>query len=80
MPKKKNKDIEHIELQEIINKLVKHGYHELVEMFLLNENKVYTRKGRLNKSGACRELGWKTKQLEDILLKCREILEEEYND
>ena len=66
-----------LEQQEMIQKLMDRGYSELVEILLDNENKVYTKKGRLNKSGACRVLGWKTKQLEDALAECREILKNE---
>ncbi len=76
--------IEELETQELIKKLVEKGYGELVEALLLNEGKVYTKKGRLNKSGACRVLGWKTKQLEDALKECKEILKldfpEEFNE
>ena len=66
--------IDIIERQEIIDKLISHGYNELVEAFLGNESLVYTRKSRLNKSGACRVLGWKTKKLEDTLAECRRII------
>ena len=66
--------IEILERQELIQKLVDKGYGPLIEALLLNENKVYTKKGRLNKSGACRVLGWKPKELEDALNECREIL------
>lgn len=66
---------EAIERQELIQKLVSQGYGELIEALLLNETKVYTKKGRLNKSGACRVLGWKTKELEEALDACKEILE-----
>ena len=38
------------------------------------ENKAYTKKGRLNKSGACRLLGIKPKELDDFLKKCRDIV------
>jgi len=69
--------IEILEQQELIQKLIDKGYGELVDALLMNEGKVYTKKGRLNKSGACRVLGWKTKQLEDALLACREMLDEE---
>jgi len=71
----KSSMLENIERQELIQKLVKCGQSKLVEALLDNEAKVYTKKGRLNKSGACRVLGWKTKELEDALLECREILE-----
>lgn len=63
-----------LERQEIIQKLVDNGYMGFVEAFLYNETKVYTKKGRLNKSGACRVLGWKPKQLEDALADCRRIV------
>tara|TARA_Y100000034_G_scaffold104648_1_gene131343 strand:- start:8051 stop:8320 length:270 start_codon:yes stop_codon:yes gene_type:complete len=76
---RKNSDlIEVLERQEIIKKLADRGFGELVEALLANENKVYTKKGRLNKSGACRVLGWKGKQLEDALKECREILKNEF--
>jgi hypothetical protein len=76
----KSSMIDILERQEVIDKLVAQGFGELVEAFLMNENLVYTKKGRLNKSGACRVLGWKTKQLEDALLACREILQPEFCD
>lgn len=67
--------LEVLEQQELIQKLVDAGYGELVDALLMNENKAYTKKGRLNKCGACRILSWKTKQLEDALEACRQILE-----
>ena len=76
----KSSMIDILERQEVIDKLIAQGFSELVEAFLMNENLVYTKKGRLNKSGACRVLGWKTKQLEDALLACREILQPEFCD
>jgi hypothetical protein len=66
--------IEVLEQQEQINKLTEAGYGYLIEALLTNENKVYTKKGRLNKSGACRVLGCKAKELEDALSRCQEIL------
>lgn len=72
--------IEILEQQELIQKLIDKGYGELVDTLLMNEGKVYTKKGRLNKSGACRVLGWKTKQLEDALSACREMLDEESDE
>lgn len=69
-----------IEIGELIDKLRNSGYGELVEMMLENESRVYTKKGRLNKSGACRVLGYKTKQLEESLKKCREILKSDIPD
>jgi hypothetical protein len=72
--------IEEIERQELIQKLIKKGYGELIEALLSNENKCYTKRSRLNKSGTCRVLGWKTKQLEDALAECREILKKDIMD
>ena len=72
--------LEEVERQELIQKLIDNGYGELVETLLLNETKVYTKKGRLNKSGTCRVLGWKTKQLEDALEECRKILQGDVDD
>jgi hypothetical protein len=69
--------VESLEKQEQIQKLITSGYSELVETLLYNEHNVYTKKGRLNKSGACRELKWKTKQLEDALKECRKLLGED---
>jgi hypothetical protein len=68
------KIVDNVERLELIQKLMDSGYSRLVEALLYNEQKVYTKKGRLNKSGACRVLGWKTKQLEDALSDCRRIL------
>lgn len=72
--------LEFLESQELLQKLTDRGYGKFVEAMLLNENKVYTKKGRPNKSGMCRVLGWKPKQLEDAMNKCREILEEDIVD
>ncbi len=66
--------IDVLERQELIQKLVDSGYGEIVEALLLNENKVYTKKGRLNKSGLCRVLGCKSKQIEDAFKAMHEIL------
>jgi hypothetical protein len=63
-----------LERGELIQKLMESGHGELIEALLGNENKVYTKKGRLNKSGACRVLAWKTKQLEEALAECRKVL------
>lgn len=64
-----------LEQQELIQKLSEKSPRmaELIDALLMNEAKVYTKKGRLNKSGACRVLGWKTKQLEDAIEECREL-------
>jgi len=69
-----------LEREELLQKLQKAGYGDLIEALLSNEKKVYTKKGRLNKSGACRVLKWKTKQLEDALEACKEILKDVYED
>jgi hypothetical protein len=71
--------LEIMEREELIQKIIERGHGELVNALLLNEGKTYTKRGRLNKSGACRILGWKTKQLEDALEECRQILSEELN-
>lgn len=69
--------LDEIEREELIEKLRQSGFEDLVDAFLLNENKVYTKKGRLNKSGACRVLDCKPKQLEDALSVCKRILSED---
>jgi hypothetical protein len=69
--------LDDIERQELIQKLIKSGYGDIVQVLLENENKVYTKKGRLNKSGACRKLKLKTKQLEDKLLEMKNLLKED---
>ena len=68
--------VESLERRELIQKLVTASPEcgELIEILMAGGNKVYTKKGRLNKSGTCRALGWKPKQLEDVLIQCREIL------
>lgn len=66
--------LELIEKQEILQILDERGFGDKIEILLLNESKVYTKKGRLNKSGACRMLGMKPKELEDFLAKCREAI------
>jgi hypothetical protein len=66
--------IELLEQQEIIQKLIDKGYGKLVDVLLTNESKVYTKKGRINKSGACRALNWTPKQLDEAFMECRKIL------
>lgn len=66
-----------IERQELIQKLVDNGHGTLVDAFLLNADKVYTKKGRLNKSGACRVLNCKPKELEEVIRACQELLKHE---
>ena len=69
--------VELLEKEELIEKLRNSGYGLLIDAFLLNESKVYTKRGRLNKSGACRVLKIKPKQLEDMLKLCKQILSED---
>lgn len=68
---------DHIENQELIEKLIQGGFGKLVDAFLLNDSKVYTKKGRLNKSGACRVLKCKPKDLEEAIKACQELLKKE---
>lgn len=72
-----NKEIDYLENQELIKKIMDHGFEEMVKFFYENEDKIYTKKDRLNKSGACRVLGWKHKHLEEALEECRKILEKD---
>jgi hypothetical protein len=67
-------NIDYIERQELIKKLIDNGYGDIVQALLEDEKKVYTKKGRLNKSGACRKLKLKAKQLEDKLAEMRNLL------
>ena len=71
---------EQIERKVLVKKLEDNGYGDFVAKIFSSEDAVYTRRGRLNKSGACRQLGWKPKQLEDALIRCREILAEDCVD
>ena len=71
--------IEQLEKQELIQKLINNGYAPLIDALLSNEKDVYTKKGRLNKSGACRVLGWKPKELEQALEACKDILKNDLN-
>lgn len=72
--------IEAIEQQEIIQILIDKGYGKIIDALLMNEAKVYTKKGRLNKSGACRVLDCKTKQLEDIIEECKNLFPDLFED
>ena len=66
--------IEGIERSELIQKLIDAGYGDKIDALLSNENKWTTKKDRLNKSGACRVLECKPKELEQMIEKWREIL------
>lgn len=70
-----------LEYEEIIDKLIDNGFAELINILYYEDapggNKVYTKRGRLNKSGACRALNCKTKDLEATLKECQRILGEE---
>ena len=70
--------IDTIELQELVKKLKDAGHSKIVNI-LLGGGGVFTKKNRLNKSGACRVLGWKSKQLEDALAACREVLKDDFD-
>jgi len=70
---------ESVEIQELLQKLSDAGYNNLIDAFLSNENKVYTKKGRLNQSGACRVLGCKPKELRELLDKCKEVIGGDYD-
>ena len=72
--------IDLLEREELITKLKQNGHGKLIAILLDNEHKVYTKKGRLNKSGACRALNRKPKQLEDALEECRKILQTEFEN
>jgi hypothetical protein len=73
---KKDGAIDPLELQELWEKLKANGLGELVEG-LLSED-VYTEKGRLKKSRACRVLGWKAKELEAALAQARVLLQADW--
>ncbi len=71
----KNRFLEGIESNELLNILENSYLKEKINLLLSNENLVYTKKGRLNKSGACRILDMKNKELETFLEECRKVLE-----
>jgi len=77
MNKSSGSPVHAIEMDEIIQKLKKHGYTDIVQCLLDHENDCYTKKGRLNKSATTRKMGWKSKQLEDALKSMRELLQED---
>jgi hypothetical protein len=65
------------EQADLLKKLEAHGLGEFVALMLSDERQVYTKSGRLNKSGACRVLGLKVADLNKLLEQCREILAED---
>ena len=72
-----------IEEEELVEALKKNGLHNVLEALYYENNKehkVYTKKGRLNKSGACRALGCKPKDLEETFKICRKVLGDEWNE
>ncbi len=72
--------VDDIERRELIQKIIKAGYGDIVDAFLLNDAKCYTKKGRLNKSGACRVLDFKPKQLDDKFAMIKKLLEKDVYD
>lgn len=66
--------VDGIERAELIQKLIDAGFADKVDALLSNECKWTTKKDRLNKSGACRVLDCKPKELEQMIDKWREIL------
>ena len=66
--------VEEIETKELIDKLIKNGYEHIVNAFLMNESKCLTKRSRLNKSGTCRVLDLKPKQLDDQFKLMKELL------
>jgi hypothetical protein len=74
------KSFKQLENQELIDRLISKGFQDIVDAFLTNDNKVYTKKGRLNKSGACRVLKCKPKDLDERLKECQELLTKELGD
>lgn len=71
-----------IEREELLDILKKNGFEKIVDI-LYEENsdiyKVYTKKGKLNKSGACRALNCKPKELEETLEKIKRLLGDDWN-
>jgi hypothetical protein len=66
--------VDGIERSELIQRLIDSGYGEEIDKLLSSECKWTTKKDRLNKSGACRVLGLKPKELEQLIEKWKEIL------
>ena len=70
--------IEILEIEEMLKKISDNNENarSLVEALLTNENKCYTKKARLNKSGLSRA-GVEDQAIGDTLKECREILRNE---
>lgn len=75
----KNFATSQIEMEEIIKKLKENGFQKIVDCLIESEKECYTKKGRLNKSSACRKLNWKSKKLEDTFREMRVILQNEFD-
>jgi len=73
----KNDPLELLENQEMIDKLRRAGYSEVIDKIFNNDDECYTKKSRVNKSGICRALGIKPKELDDMFFKWAEILKNE---
>jgi hypothetical protein len=72
-----------LEYQEMVDILAANGHTEIVQALYHEADsgtKVYTKRGRLNKSGACRAMDCKPKELEDKLRKCRVLLGPDWVD
>jgi len=69
--------LDDLETQELLDILIEAGYGDMINTLLVSEKEMYTKKGRLNKCGACRVLDFKAKQFEDAFKHCREILGED---
>jgi hypothetical protein len=72
--------LKEIEIKEQLDLLRAHGYGEFVDRFLLNERSCTTKKGRTNKQGICRTMGWKQKEYDTTIAACRQLLEPEENE
>ena len=69
--------IKEIENKELIQKLIDHGFGKIVEAFIQSGNKMMTRNSRVNKSGCCRTLDLKVKQLDSCFELMRDLLRED---
>ncbi len=64
--------ISQIELEEILSKIEnKSPEHKKLIKILIEEEEVYTDKGRLNKSSLLRIMNMKPKELEDLFYDCQ---------